>query len=1148
MWGPDAASARRETTLDMRIINGKYRFSPSDLIRYLGCPFVSWLDRYDKEFPGRLTRDSVSEEDELLQGCGDKHERAYLEELKTSGLSVCDLRFTRSPHATLQAMQEGHAVIYQASLEDGEFDGISDFLFRTPGQSKLGDYLYEVWDTKLARTAKPYHAIQVCCYAEMLESLQGVQASHAGIILGNGKQSRLELSRYKHYYNALKRAFLEMHRTFDPNAPVEIPIRGEFRHWTGYIEKMRKDRDDLTLVAGIRSSQIRRFHDAGITSTESLAEAGLDGVPGIAIATFHRLRDQAKLQSLSKGKRPPLYELIPQDPDQPQLGFGALPPASSNDVYFDMEGYPLIEGGLEYLFGASYLEGDQPCFKDWWAHDQKQEKQAFAGFVRWVHARWKEDPSMHIYHYAAYEKAALQKLMSRYAVCEGALDDLLRNEVFVDLYKVVRQALIVGEPSYSLKNVEKLYLAPRSGQVATASASIVYYQRWIDEPDGDSWETSNTLQLIRDYNREDCDSTLALTRWLRGKQTEACVPYAGDNSEAVKMAPEHVNETAQLVTRMLEEAGQIEDDEQKRIHLLLTHLIEFHHREQKPVWWAYFDRLAMSEQELIEDPECLGGLVSSGAPERVKKSYRYRYSFSPQETKLRDGKKCVVAAAPSIRFEIEYIDFDEGWLTFKRSINLDAPPERISLVPNEIISQKPLSEAIRGVAAEYRVTRSLNSALADFLGRRTPRFQGTSLTGLLQSGVPTQTLAIEAARKMDGTSLVVQGPPGTGKTHTASRMIAELLRDGFRVGVMSNSHRAIALLLGEAATACQIAKVECIAVNVDGDESAEIAGIRRVESVADIAALDSSPNLVGGTAWVFCRPDMTDEYDYLFIDEAGQVSVANLVAVSNCARNLVILGDQCQLNQPTQGVHPGESGASILEYYLGSSPTVDSQQGIFLERTWRMRPELCHFLSEAIYRGRLTPAAVTARRHLDRLNLHLTHVSRTEGVLHIPVKHEDHSYECPEEAEVISEVIDELLRMSFQDETEMISPITVADILVVSPYNLQVLLLQKRLPSGVRVGTVDKFQGQEAAVVIYSMATSSGDTCRRGVDFLFSPNRLNVALSRAKVLAILVASPQLVRTDCRSLEQMQLVNLYCHAVAAGTIHPETAAKSAVSGV
>lgn len=222
----------------------------------------------------------------------------------------------------------------------------------------------------------------------------------------------------------------------------------------------------------------------------------------------------------------PKYELIPIAKDDPRKGLALLPPPSKYDVFFDMEGYPYVDGGLEYLFGASYFDGKgKLCFQPFWAHDHAQEKVAFEKFVDWVYKRWQMDPSMHIYHYADYEVSALRRLMGRHASREQKVDDLLRNEVFVNLYNVVRQAMQVGTPSYSMKLIEHLYREKRRTDVVSATDSIVFYQRWIEEQDGDDVRTSAILQDIEAYNKDDCDSTAQLALWLRKVQRDNKIGY-----------------------------------------------------------------------------------------------------------------------------------------------------------------------------------------------------------------------------------------------------------------------------------------------------------------------------------------------------------------------------------------------------------------------------------------------------------------------------------------------------------------------------------------------------------------------------------------------------------------------------------------------
>jgi len=259
--------------------------------------------------------------------------------------------------------------------------------------------------------------------------------------------------------------------------------------------------------------------------------------------------------------------------------------------------------------------------------------------------------------------------------------------------------------------------------------------------------------------------------------------------------------------------------------------------------------------------------------------------------------------------------------------------------------------------------------------------------------------------------------------------------------------------------------------------------------------------------------------DTLFVDEGGQVSLADAIAVGTAARNLVLLGDPNQLAQVSQGSHPPGANASVLGHLLGDAETVRPGMGRFLERTWRLRPEVCAFISETFYEGRLEPAPVALERE----------VAAGNGIRFLAVEHAGHRQASPEEARAIRDEIARLVGGGYRDEA---GPRTLreTDVIVVAPYNAQVRCLREHLPETVRVGTVDKFQGQEAPVVFYSMASSSGEDVPRGLDFLFSRNRLNVAISRAKCLAYLVASPRLLDVNCRTVEQMRLANALCRLV------------------
>jgi superfamily I DNA and/or RNA helicase len=277
---------------------------------------------------------------------------------------------------------------------------------------------------------------------------------------------------------------------------------------------------------------------------------------------------------------------------------------------------------------------------------------------------------------------------------------------------------------------------------------------------------------------------------------------------------------------------------------------------------------------------------------------------------------------------------------------------------------------------------------------------------------------------------------------------------------------------------------------------------------------------------------MEQKLDYLFVDEAGQVSLANVVATGISARNIVLVGDQMQLPQPVKGVHPGGSGVSALDHLVGDWATVPPDRGVFLARTWRMHPSLCEVVSQAFYDGELKAVEATAKQRIV-LTDDDDGFGMASGLTFIGVEHDDCSQRSELEAAAIRDLYHLLLRLSWVDGDGESRLVSANDVLVVSPYNMQVNLLREMLPEGARVGTVDKFQGQEAAVVLVSMTSSNGENIPKGIGFLLSPNRLNVAISRARCLAVVVASPELLAIKCSRIEHMRLVNTLCWMRAAG---------------
>ena len=1123
----------------MKKQNGQYVYSPHDLILFMESEFASWMDRYCLEFPRDCAPDDEDEALVLLQAMGEEHEKAYLSKLIDSGRDVWDIRKqVGDPHSeTIEAMRSGKDVIYQAALRSGNFAGYADFLIREPRTSTFGDYGYQVWDTKLALNPKPYFLIQLCCYAEMLEAIQGRRPQSVGIILGNGEPKSFRTDDYFYCYLQLKEAFLEKERLFDPTKRPDVSKFEECRRWNGFAKKLLEESDHLSAVANIMKVQVKKLARVGITTMNALASTELQHVKDMEPSTLDTLRQQARLQVQSASLRKPLYELITQNQADPRRGLALLPPLSAMDVYFDMEGYPHVEGGLEYLFGVSYLEHGELQFSDWWAHSRDEESKTFREFIDWIHTRWKKDPTMHVYHYGNYEVTKMCALMGRHGICEREVDELLRSDAFVDLYTIVRQGLRVGEPRYSIKNIEHLYMEARVGDVGTAMESVVQYQKWLACPDGDTWKNSKILADIRAYNKDDCDSTAKLTHWLRDVQKDAgitWIPKAPKPESEIKQAIAR-NAAAELAERLL--ADLPEDGEQRALQEMLAFLLEFHWREAKPVFWAKYDRHEMTEDQLVDDINCLGALQRTQRPkEKIKRSFLYEYDFNPlQDTKLAPGMRCFFAHDLTMNCKIVELDAVKGRLTITLGQTMPEPPIQLSLIPDEYVSAEKIAQSIFQTVSTWKESDSrLPQAIEDFLLRKRPRIKGNPAGPIIANPDDALREAIKAVVNLDSSTLCVQGPPGAGKTFTAAATILALLQLGKRVGVTSNTHKAIANLMDEVARQAQQQAFSYLGVKIQSnieDFFIEVGNnIAPSEKVGEVFAADAPGfQLIGGTAWAFSDNSAVGKLDYLFVDEAGQVSVANLVGMCRSSTNIVLVGDQMQLDQPILGAHPGDSGMSTLQFLLREHQTIPQDFGIFLGTTWRMHPEICDFISGAVYEDRLRAEKHTENRILILPSSGAARVTKTAGILYVPVDHDSNAQASDEEAQVVSELIAELQKCSLQEKDGKTQrSICLDDILIVAPYNMQVRKISNLIPAA-RVGSVDKFQGLGAPIVIVSMGASRGDSSARGIEFLFSKNRLNVAISRAQTLAIIVSNPALARTQCTKIQDMELVNMFCRS-------------------
>lgn len=1111
----------------------KLLFSPSDLITFMESEYASAMERL--KLDDASIADLMDNEDVVLkslQNKGYEHEDAFTERLKGLGKDVLETKRATPEltiEATLEAMRSGQDVISQGYLSLDQFGGFTDYLIKVPGASNFGDYHYEVWDTKLSKSLKPYFAIQLCCYIEMLEAVQGVRPKEMVIVLGDKTEARLSVENYFAYYQSLKNSFLAFHAKPIDGFPDPAKSKSHGR-WSGLAAQQLEKIDHLSLVANLARSQIKSLEKAGITTMQALADSKLEAIANMNKAVFERAKRQAGLQIASRGKEKPDYVVLQYEAGDVR-GLATLPPISEQDVFFDIEGYPYVEGGLEYLWGNSYVDGPENlAFKEFWAHDEAEEKQAFEQFINWIYERWLKDPFMHVYHYANYEIAAIRRLMGRYGICEEKVDNLLRNNVFVDLFTVVRHGLLIGEPRYSIKNVEHIYRGKRETLVASGGESIVVYETWRDNPDGSSWETSEVLSSIRDYNIDDCESTFELTQWLRQEQAEHEIAYVRHDAEGEKEISEEDTELTRFRDELLGMADIEADPKRSGLLEVLAWSLEFHRRENKPTWWRLFDRLGWTEPEFYDDMECLAGLKRTKTepylPTPKSRNYIYEYSYDTAQPFKGASRSFYVLGEEDLKISWKEFDPDAGLIGFSHKEPL---PDRLNILPDQYVRPDPIPEAIKAVAKHAVETKFAPSALLDFLSRSRPRITGNVSGDILPGTDDFMDEVIEAAVNLEDSYLCIQGPPGAGKTFTAKHIIGELLKRGKRVGISSNSHKAILNLMRGVSDYVDEQNIDANIVKAGGEKNDPIFEKENVKFVPGVKNFKPQDNVCfGGTAWAFSNEHVKDCFDYLFIDEAGQVSVANLIGMSRSCGNIILMGDQMQLGQPIQGTHPGESGLSILDYLLEDEATIAADMGVFLPTTYRMHPDVCDVISRQVYDGKLS-SDVSAHRHVLQTKGPL--ITKDSGVTFVPVDHEGNTQGSPEEVTAIQAIANELIGTEYWADDEGNDRfIDWVDILFVAPYNYQVSLLKAALGEQARIGSIDKFQGQEAPIVVLSMCASDASENPRGIDFLFSKNRLNVAISRAQALAIVVGNPQLANTSVRSLDQMEQVNFFCEIV------------------
>lgn len=1154
----------------MYLSNGSVIYSATDLTNAAKCEWAL-LRALDAKL-GRIA--PVDEpEDSMLKRAGklgDAHEARELARLQAlhgahtpgrpGGVAEVARPDLREPaqvdaamQATLAALQDGAAVVFQATFFDGRFVGFADFLIRSSENGASA--VYEVWDTKLARRAKVTALMQLAAYAQQLERLEVPVSPVVHLLLGNGVVTDHRLADVLPAYLHRRARLQEM---FDDRLGDSAPVGwGDARYVAcGRCATCQLEIDarrDVLLVAGARSSQRNRLADVGITTIDQLAES-IGSVHGIGTGPLAALRAQAAMQV--RGEQAPEGSVLHEVYNP--LPLRALPAPDAGDIFFDFEGDPLWsdaagrDWGLEYLFGVIDHDGARENFRPFWAHDREQEKAALIAFLDYVTKRRLRYPGLHIYHYASYERVHLQQLTARHGVGEEQLDALLRDDVLVDLYPVVKRSIRISQASYSLKKLEPLYMGSRlrESEVKDAGASIEQYVEYAAAVErGDLAEAESLLAAIADYNEYDCASTLGLRDWLIARAVESNIAIDDESRRLAELAiasaaPPQLAETplhaALLASVPVDEHARTPDEQALA---LAAAAIEYHRREEKAYWWAHFAReideptdWAEQRDVLIVDPDSssvirdwykepgkqerrdlrLRGALSAGSRMGPGNSPFAMYDRPapawaadlPAGRRPEHSLTTVVSVEPvDGEFEVLIEERRKGndtWDSLPMALTPASPPPPRA----QAAAILEWGEQVRAALPAFAPNASL-----DILRRIPPRLRARFSSLAEHGALVSMTDAIVASTlSLDDSYLAVQGPPGSGKTYVAAQVITRLVREyGWRIGVVAQSHAVVENVL---AAALDAGLAPDLIGKKPSDETAAgdpplWTALGKDGHAPFLAAHRGTGCLIGGTAWDFANTNRVArrELDLLVIDEAGQFSLANTIGVGVSARNLLLLGDPQQLPQVSQGLHPECIDTSALGWLSDGHDVLPSEFGYFLAESWRMHPDLCRRVSDLSYEGKLrSKHPETVDRTLDGIR---------PGLHAVQVPTIGNSTESPEEADRCVAIAQDLLGRAWTDPSRdrWREPLTASDIIIVAPYNAQVALLRQRLDAlgmfDTTVGTVDKFQGREAAVAIVSLTASSADDAPRGLDFLLMKNRLNVAISRAKWAAYLVHSPAL---------------------------------------
>jgi predicted RecB family nuclease len=1111
--------------------------TPSKITAWLDCAHFLTLQHEveagTRTVPPRLFGDMA----QLLADKGLEHERAVLERYRAEGRTVfevperhIDESFGDWTERIGNPLADGHDVVFQMPFVHDGIRGIADFLVRVVDE-RSGAVTYEPVDAKLARNeAKPGHVLQLCFYAEAIAALTGSWPQHMQIALGSGAIETIRVADVIAYWRRLRSRLAQLIDEAPETTTFPEPCdHCSFCPFEEVCEAQWRAADSLVHVAGVRRVD-RDLLVAGRVNTMARLAVLDHDIAGLDAERRRRLATQAALQVRAReapDERPP-FVLLPDASTRSgasaaaqtgweATGFAALPAPDHGDVFLDFEGHPFwrADTGLFFLFGwIERSAADTWQFRASWAHDRHGEAAATDDLVEYLAARRLAFPDMHVYHYNHTERSSLERLTTEHGVAELTLEQLIATGMFVDLLPVIKGAMQVGAEGYGLKHMERLARYERGHVIDQGAAAVVEYDTWMAD------RAADRLDRIAAYNEDDVRATKALRDWLI-EQRPVELPWRPAVLD-VYVADAELDERIERLHTC--RPGSVEH--------LMGDLLGYWRREKRAVAVEAQRLSVAADADQMESSSVVARLKYVGLQpqfsERTGKELTwpaavFTFPDQPIDPDIDVGSKLIVALT------------DQDWAFFQ-VVRLDREHRELRVVwsqehqdrrtiPSALVQYVWFTEAakldaLKALADELLAGRD-DRVGHSLLRRDHPRFVagGGPVDGEFTGDCADICRWVTG---LDGSGVPIQGPPGTGKTFIGAHIVSALVNAGMRVGVTAMSHHAIDNLM------------EAVVERFDHDGDS-LRAVRKAKHVVvkGVSYFDDNRrvaegdfDVVAGTPWLFASSVMRDHpVDVLVVDEAGQLGLADTLAASISATNVVLLGDPQQLAQVSQAGHPAGAAASGLEHVLDGARTVSPDRGVLLDVTWRMHPDVCSFISHLSYDGKLHSHPSCA----------LQSTVEGTGLRWVRAEHAGRSSESPEEAALVVSTIRRLLGTEWTDQHGVTRPLTVADFMVVTPYNdqrrcIEALLAADRATRRVEVGTVDKFQGREAAVVVFSMATSSAEFMPRAADFLFSRNRLNVAISRARCLAYLICTDDLLDTKARTVDEMGLIAALCSFV------------------